>query len=128
MIEKKRNGRRPEGRLPKMPLRCLEWITVGSFREMELVAMGAFVDPQRHPGLGASVPGDLLRLLGGLVGVLLQAHLDEAKVVARYRAAVPLLVVRILPSGHSLDAADLIALVHPSTSARRLPPYSVVTA
>ena len=50
---------------------------------MELVAMGAFVDPQRPPGLGAAVPGDLLRLLGGLVGVLTQAHLDEAKVVAR---------------------------------------------
>lgn len=128
MSENKKTGGAPLGTSLRLPLRCLEWITVGLFREMEHVAMGAFVDPQRPPGLGASVPGDLLRLLGGRVGVLTQAHLDEAKVVARYRAAVPLLVVRILPSGHSLDAADLIALVHPSTSARRLPPYSVVTA
>ena len=95
---------------------------------MELVTIGAFVDPRRPPGLGASVLGDLLRLLGGLVGVLPQAYLDETKVVACYRAAVPLLVVRIISSGHSLDAANLIALVHLSTSARRLPPYSVATA
>ena len=92
------------GRLPCLPLRGLEWFAGGLFGEMALVAVGAFVDPEGLPGLGAAVPGDRLRLLGGVVGVLAQAHPYERLVPALHRAAVPLLVVRVLPLGHPLDA------------------------